>query len=190
MGQAVAEGAGISLLMKLADTDTGEAAGAQGASGLVVRGARGSSAADHGLPVLARDASPEDAAVAGADAVVLHADDDELADLVERAAALGLEVVVEVRDKEGLERALDRLDPEILLLSAEAADTDDGPLAHVLELLPDIPAGKFAIAALAHVTREDVEELERAGVDAVVVPRDVATSGDLVALVGDEPPEV
>jgi indole-3-glycerol phosphate synthase len=40
----------------------------------------------------------------------------------------------------------------------------------VLGLLPDVPAGKLAIAELALTRRDEVEELERAGVDAVIVP--------------------
>ena len=72
------------------------------------------------------------------------------------------------------------LDPEILLLSARAAREDEA-LEHVLGLLPDVPAGKLAIAELAVRTREEIVELERAGVDAVVVrAEDVARlAGDL-----------
>ena len=40
----------------------------------------------------------------------------------------------------------------------------------MLDLLPDVPAGKLVIAELAAPTDEDVDELERAGVDAVIVP--------------------
>ena len=54
----------------------------------------------------------------------------------------------------------------------------------MLELLPDVPAGKLAIAELTGASREDVEELERAGIDAVLV------SGDVAALVGDGVPDV
>jgi hypothetical protein len=55
----------------------------------------------------------------------------------------------------------------------------------VLELLPDVPAGKLAVALFADASRDDVLALERAGVDAVVVE-----TRDVRALVGDEPPEV
>ena len=58
-----------------------------------------------------------------------------------------LEVVVDVRDEEELELALEQLDPEIFLLVRRASSTsDDDPLDAVLELLPDVPAGKLAIA--------------------------------------------
>ena len=49
----------------------------------------------------------------------------------------------------------------------------------------DIPAGKLAVADVPLSSREQVDELERAGVDAVIVgARDVAE------LVGDGPPQV
>jgi indole-3-glycerol phosphate synthase len=55
----------------------------------------------------------------------------------------------------------------------------------VLELLPDVPAGKLAIADLGARTREEVEELERAGIDGVIV-----AAGNVAHLVGAVPPEV
>ena len=48
-----------------------------------------------------------------------------------------------------------------------------------------MPAGKLAIAELSGASADDVAELERAGVDAVLV-----TAGDVGTLVGDAPPEV
>ena len=63
-------------------------------------------------------------------------------------------------------------------------DEEQAPLDRVLELLHDVPAGKLAIAELASASRDDVETLERAGVDAVLV------TGDVEALVGDAVPDV
>ena len=90
----------------------------------------------------------------------------------------GVELVVQVEREEELEEALERLDPELLVLSA--AD-----LEAVLDLLSDVPAGKLAIAELPRPSRDDVDELERAGVDAVLVG-----VGDVGGLVDDPPPEV
>jgi hypothetical protein len=39
----------------------------------------------------------------------------------------------------------------------------------VLDLLSDLPAGKLAIADLREATQVQIDELERAGVDAVLV---------------------
>ena len=97
----------------------------------------------------------------------------------------GISLLVEVRDEEELELALERLDPEILLLSGRDEDDDESPLARALELLPDVPAGKLAVADVPVSGREQVDELERAGVDAVIVG-----AGSVAELVGHAPPQV
>jgi indole-3-glycerol phosphate synthase len=142
------------------------------------------------LPVLFRGDSPDAARAAGADAWVLiaehhHEEGTELEENYARALGLGLECVIDVRNEEELELALDRVDPEIFLLSPREADDGEDALDRVLELLPDVPAGKLAIAELPASTREDVASLERAGVDAVLVG-----GGDVAHLVGGTAPEV
>ena len=64
--------------------------------------------------------------------------------------------MLRVRDEDELEEVLELVDPEILLLSAEEADDGQDHLERLLELLPDIPAGKLAIAELAGASRDDV----------------------------------
>jgi hypothetical protein len=96
-----------------------------------------------------------------------------------------LESVVDVRDEEELELALEQLDPEIFLLTARDIDDDVDPLDAVLELLPDVPAGKLAIAQVDVGNRDEVLALERAGIDAVLVP-----AGDVRGLVGHQPVDV
>ena len=114
---------------------------------------------------------------------------DDDADWVERrwreAHEIGLECVVEVRDADELELAMERLDPEIFLLSPQKSGNDDDPLDNVLDLLADVPAGKLAIADLEVTTQDEIAELERAGVDAVIV-----ASQNLAGLVRAAPPEV
>ena len=90
-----------------------------------------------------------------------------------------------MRDEEELELALELLDPEIFLLSGEGSDEHDDPLDAVLELLPDVPAGKLAIADVAVASRHEVLALERAGMDAVLVP-----AGSVAGLVGHAPFDV
>jgi indole-3-glycerol phosphate synthase len=183
LSQAIAEGDGISVLVHVRDPENARHAEESGAEGIVVSGAGADLRAHTGLPLLAYGPEPDDAAAV--DAVVLSvADDDVLAGQAERCNELGLEVVVRVRDDDELERALEHVDPEILLLVADEADDEQEPLDHVLELLHDVPAGKLAIAELSEASRDDVEELERAGVDAVLV------TGDVAALVGDAVPDV
>ena len=73
--------------------------------------------------------------------------------LAEQADALGLELVVHAADEDDLARALEQLDPEIFLLSSGPDDDDGEPLERLLALLPDVPAGKLAIAELSTATR-------------------------------------
>jgi indole-3-glycerol phosphate synthase len=186
---AISEGDGISVIVAVGDPESARAAAASGAEALVVRGDVGDLRAVTELPILWRaSGSPTEAALAGADAWLVAVEDageDEgwLVRLQAEAAELGLDFVVEVRSEEQLELALE-LDPEIFLLAARnGADTD--ALSQALELLPDVPAGKLAVADVGVSSREEVDELERAGVDAVIVgTRNVAE------LVGDAPPEV
>jgi indole-3-glycerol phosphate synthase len=188
--QAIAEGDGISVLVEVDDPEAARAAERDGAEALVVRTDVQRVRAASELPILWRStASIADAARAGADACLvvveeLHEDDDRLERFHEEALSLGLDCVVEVRDEEELELALERLDPEIFLLSGRE-DDDDSPLARALELLPDVPAGKLAVADVPVSGREQVDELERAGVDAVIVG-----AGSVAELVGDAPPQV
>ena len=188
--QAISEGDGISLIVDVADADAARAAAAQGAEAVALEAPIDDLREVTDLPVLWRAAGPPSrAALAGADAwIVAVAEAGEDGDWLLRQQAealqLGLDCVVEVRSAEELELALEHVDPEILLLSI--GDENDGDaLAHALELLPDVPAGKLAVAKVAVSSREEVDELERAGVDAVIVgARNVA------GLVGGAPPQV
>lgn len=182
--QAIAEGDGISVLVEVGDADGARAAAAQGAEGLVVRG-RGDGVREvSDLPLLVFGGVEQ---AGDADALVLDVEmlGDRIAEVVDEAHALGLECVLRVRDEDELEEVLELVDPEILLLSAEDADDGQHHLDRLLELLPDVPAGKLAIAELAGANRDEVLELERAGVDAVIV-----AGHDVGPLVGDAPPEV
>jgi indole-3-glycerol phosphate synthase len=186
LSQAISEGDGISILVEVRDRDDARVASDEGADGLVLRGLLEDVRDVSPLPLLVYGPSLRDAADATADAVVVRADaePEQLVELVDLAASLGLECVVRVRDEDDLELVLEHVDPEILLLCAEEADDDETPLDRLLALLPDVPAGKLAIAELAGATRVEVEELERAGVDAVLV------AGDAAQLVGESLPDV
>ena len=187
LSQAISEGDGISVLVPVRDADAARAAESQGAEGIVltahVPGVRDATT----LPIVwGLDGSPDVARSGDADAYVvvverLAPDPDALTEIVDAVQRVGLECVLDVRDEEELAVALERVDPEILLLSSRDAD-DEGPLERVLDLLPDVPAGKLAIADVAAGTRDDVLALERAGVDAVI-----ARPGDVAELVGRAP---
>ncbi|HXG75797.1 MAG TPA: hypothetical protein VNJ53_04435 [Gaiellaceae bacterium] len=179
LSQAIAEGDGISILVEVKDGRSAEIAEAQGADGLVAFEGANAVRSSSQLPLLYLG-GPVGASGYAADAVVVppaRAEWDE-------SLALGLECVVRVANADDLARALDELDPEIFLLSV-GREPDGDPLEALLALLHDVPAGKLAIAELHDATAEEVAELERAGVDAVLV--DAAA---VPALVRAEPPQV
>jgi indole-3-glycerol phosphate synthase len=182
--QAIAEGDGISVIVDVADPEAARAAAEQGAEAISVLGDVGDLRGVTELPILWRaPGPPSQAALAGADAWrIAVADAREDGEWLVRqhaeALELGLDCVVEVRDEEELELALERLDPQIFLLAA-------GDEERALALLPDVPAGTLAVADVPVTSREQVVELERAGVDAVIVG-----AGNVAELVGDAPPQV
>jgi hypothetical protein len=173
LSQRISEGDGIAIIACVRDADGARAAEQQGAKAIAVERSVDGIREATSLPLLwLGDDEPVDA-----DAQTIHPDDAPWHGDVEH--------VVTVHDEEELERALERLDPEIFLLSARGRDDDEDPLDAVLELLPDVPAGKLAIAQVDVESRDDVLALERAGIDAVLV-----RTGDVAALVGERPPEV
>jgi len=182
--QAISEGDGISVIVDVDGPDAARAAEADGAEALVVRGALAGIREATELPILwCGGGTPDDARSAGADAVLVVADtrDDDGDDLdaaAAHAAQLGLDLVVSVSNDEVLERVLEQHDPETFHLAA-----DD--LERALELLTDVPVGKLAIAEATNVTRGEIVELERRGVDAVIVP-----ARNVAELVGGAPPAV
>jgi len=174
LSQRISEGDGIAIIVYVEDADGARAAEEQGAKAVAVAGHIDGIREVTTLPLLwMGTGTPRDA-----DAMTLRPDD-------EHEPASGVETVVDVRDEDELERALDRFDPEIFLLGADGDDDDEDPLDAVLELLPDVPAGKLAIADVAVTSRDEVLALERAGIDAVLVP-----PGPVAMLVGDRPPDV
>ena len=189
--EAISEGDGISLVAAVGDLDSAHVAEAEGAEALVLNAAVGGLQGTTGLPVLWRPhGSPQQAHDAGADACVLvvgevDEDGDDLVRLHRTALDLGLDCVIAVRDDDELQLALERIDPEIFLLSVPRAGDGESPLEPTLDLLPDVPAGKLAVAEVEVTGRADVAELERAGVDAVIVG-----SGRVADLIGEPPPEV
>jgi indole-3-glycerol phosphate synthase len=186
---AIAEGDGISVVAAVEDADAARAAEAQRAEALVVHGDPARLREATRLPILWRTDAAVDRAAEVADAVTLTLpDEDEDHDPAQRrhqeALVAGLDCAVEVRTEEELERALELLDPEIFLLAPPQSDEEER-LEAVLELLAAVPAGKLAIAELTVTTEHEVHELERAGVDAVIVHAD-----DVSPLAGEAPPEV
>jgi indole-3-glycerol phosphate synthase len=142
-----------------------------------------------GLPILRKDFIVDpyqllEAAVNGADAVLLIVrvlEDAELAEMYERARGLDLDCLVEVHDGEELERAL-RLDAEVIGINNRDLDEGTVDVGTTYELMPDVPAGKTVVAESGISTRTELEELERVGVDAVLIGSALMTAADPEAL--------
>jgi indole-3-glycerol phosphate synthase len=187
--QAISEGDGISIVVPVADPDSARIAEDEGAEAIVIHGTVHDVREATSLPLLWRPHGlPRDAHAAEADACVLvyselEDEDGQLEQAYREALDLGLECAIEVRDDEELAEVLERLDPEIFLLAGTGGD--EGPLEWALDLLQDVPAGKLAIADLPVGGRDEVAELERAGMDAVIVP-----GGNVAELVGGNAPDV
>ena len=170
MSEAISEGDAISTLVRVTTAAEAAAAESSGAEGVATSGVVADVREATSLPILVAGASPEEASASGADAWLLVAEgEDELEPRHSLARELGLECVVDVADEEELETVLERIDPEIVLLSPREAEEEDA-IDRVLELLPDVPAGKLVLAELPAAYDEDLLALERAGVDAILVP--------------------
>ena len=180
LSQAISEGDGISVVARVTDLDSARAAEEHGAEALAVATPVPGLREATSLPVLWLGEGLAD----GADACLLRVAeaDDDLEQLHRAIVEGGYECVVDVSNEEELELALERLEPEIFLISPREAEEDDEPLDRVLELLPDVPAGKLAIAEVPSADRDAVSALERAGFDAVLVGRP-----HVADLVGTEP---
>jgi indole-3-glycerol phosphate synthase len=94
---------------------------------------------------------------------------EDLESLHAEAHRLDLDVLVEVHDREQLEVALERLDADVIGINNRNLDEGSVDVATTYEVMPDVPAGKTVVAESGISTREELEELERIGVDAVLI---------------------
>jgi indole-3-glycerol phosphate synthase len=137
------------------------------------------------LPILRKDFIVDpyqlyEAAVHGADAVLLIVralDDRELRAMYEEARELDLDCLVEVHDAEELQRALE-LDADVIGINNRNLDTGAVDVSTTYELMPDVPAGKTAVAESGISSRAELEELERVGVDAVLIGGALMSAAD------------
>ena len=128
-----------------------------------------------GLPILRKDFIVDpyqlfEAAANGADAVLLivRAAGDQLAALHEEALAIDLDPLVEVHGAEELERALE-IDAPVIGINNRDLETGEVDLSTTFELMPDVPAGKTVVAESGITRPHELDELDRVGVDAVLI---------------------
>jgi indole-3-glycerol phosphate synthase len=137
------------------------------------------------LPIIRKDFVVDpyqlyEAAVNGADAVLLIVaalSDEDLCDLHKEARAIDLDCLVEVHDAEELDRALEA-GAEVIGINNRNLDDGSVDVANTYELMPDVPAGKTVVAESGISTRQELEELDRVGVDAVLIGTTLMAAAD------------
>jgi indole-3-glycerol phosphate synthase len=145
-----------------------------------------------GLPIIRKDFVVDpyqlyEAAVNGADAVLLIVaalGDRELRALYQEARSIDLDCLVEVHDGEELERALEA-GAEVIGINNRNLDDMSVDIATTYELMPNVPAGKTAVAESGISGRAELEELDRVGVDAVLIGGALMVAPDPEAEVRD-----
>ncbi|MEX2252945.1 MAG: indole-3-glycerol phosphate synthase TrpC [Thermoleophilaceae bacterium] len=160
-----------------------------------LRAARGATE----LPLLRKDFTLDpyqlyEAKAAGADAVLLVVgalDPHDLGTLHGIAADLDLDAMVEISTEDELELALS-VDAEVIGINNRNLEDFTVDISRTFDLLADVPAGKTVVSESGIVYREQIDELERVGVDAVLVGESVMRAEDPEAAVrelasGEEP---
>jgi indole-3-glycerol phosphate synthase len=146
------------------------------------------------LPAIAKDFTvfPEQVAaqrLAGADAVLVIlalVTDDEARRLLQTAALLGVDALVEAHDAAEVARAL-ALEAPVVGVNARDLRTLAVDRDRQLELLAELPEGVVRVAESGIGRREDLVEARDAGADAVLVGTALMRRPELLAeLVGVE----
>ena len=138
------------------------------------------------LPILRKDFIVDpyqlyESAAAGADAILLIVaalEGDELAELFAQAAELDLDVLVEVHDEAELQCALEVIDADVIGINNRDLADFSVDVERTFELLHDIPAGKTVISESGFHSRSQLDDLERVGVDGVLVGESLMRADD------------
>ncbi len=142
------------------------------------------------LPLLRKDFVVDEyqlleARVAGADAallIVAALARGRMEELMGTASDLGLDVLVEVHDEKEVETAVEA-GAEVIGINNRDLHSLEVDLETTFELLADVPAGTVVVAESGITMNEDVERLERAGVDAILVGEALMRADDPVQAV-------
>ena len=129
------------------------------------------------LPILRKDFIIDpyqvfETAVAGADALLLIVaalSSEDLDRLYREARSIDLDVLVEVHSDEELEAALEVIDADVIGINNRDLGDFSVHTDRTFELLSDVPAGKTVVSESGFHSRDQLDELERVGVDAVLV---------------------
>jgi indole-3-glycerol phosphate synthase len=140
------------------------------------------------LPVLRKDFVVDpyqlyESAVAGADAILLIVaalEPDELFELLREARGLDLDALVEVHDERELDVALE-VEADVLGMNNRDLTDFSVDIDRTYALLSDVPAGKTVVSESGYSTRAQLDELERVGVDAVLIGETLMRADDIEA---------
>ncbi len=141
------------------------------------------------LPILRKDFTVDpyqlyEAAAVQADAVLLIVaalDGDELERLHQEAHDLDLDVLVEVHDEDELDCALEVVDADVIGINNRDLADFTVDVERTYELLSDVPAGKTVVSESGFHERGQIEDLERVGVDAVLIGETLMRATDVEA---------
>jgi indole-3-glycerol phosphate synthase len=142
------------------------------------------------LPILRKDFIVDgsqlvESAASGADAVLLIATvlrDSRLEEFQREAAELDLDCLIEVHDEDDLVRALES-GAEVIGINNRNLDTGKVDVATTYQLVTDVPTGKTVVSESGISMREELDELERVGVDAALIGESLMRAADPEALV-------
>ncbi len=144
------------------------------------------------LPILRKDFTVDpymlfEAKAAGADAILLVVGSltrSELESLLREAHDLDLDAIVEISREDELETALEA-DADVVGINNRNLEDFSVDLDTTYDLLADVPAGKVVVSESGIWNRDQIEELERVGVDAVLVGETVMRAPDPEVAVRD-----
>jgi indole-3-glycerol phosphate synthase len=138
------------------------------------------------LPVLRKDFVVDpyqlyESAAAGADAILLIVaalEPDDLFELLREARALDLDALVEVHDERELDVALE-MEADVVGINNRDLTDFSVDIERTYALLSDVPAGKTVVSESGYSTRAQLDELERVGVDAVLIGETLMRAEDI-----------
>ncbi len=128
---------------------------------------------------------------AGADAILLIAamlDGGQFNDLLQESYALGLDVLVEIHDRDEMEKVL-RYDVQLLGINNRNLRTFETTLETSIALAAELPKAITLVSESGIRTREDIDRLRAAGFHAFLIGEELMRASDegqaLKNLIGD-----
>ena len=139
-----------------------------------------------GLPILRKDFIVDpyqvyETAVSGADALLLIVaalEPREIEELHTLARSLDLDVLVEVHTEDDLTCALEVIDADVIGINNRDLGDFTVDVQRTYDLLADVPAGKIVVSESGFHARDQLDELERVGIDACLVGESLMRSPD------------